>query len=270
MALASEASGLLELFKWLTEEQSRQLHAADKKGVAADAVAEIVLLALRLGDELGIEIDEAIKRKMAKNAEKYPATAVGEIKAGPPPVAARHTEEPSLAKEKRPPASRTRPHAEVEANVRRAAPAEPVQRSPALRDTRRHSQAPSPRQTHNVGRGAQLPTASPPPPVETESVPPASGPDRYAKLDPDAAKSFLKSLSRRLEGVESDEPLWRELRDELETLKRTLHSATPKRAWIGESLKTIQGMLELAARLTLGDEIKAKDYIALVERILQA
>jgi hypothetical protein len=60
------------------------------------------------------------------------------------------------------------------------------------------------------------------------------------------------------------------LRDELETLKRTLHSATPKRAWIGESLKTIQGMLELAARLTLGDEIKAKDYIALVERILQA
>ena len=67
------------------------------------------------------------------------------------------------------------------------------------------------------------------------------------------------------------DPLLRELRDELETLKRTLHSAAPKPVWIAESLKTVRTMLvAAAAEHAIGDEIRAKEHLALIDRILEA
>ena len=72
MALSAEASELLEIFQWLTEEQSRRLTPA-AKDAAADEIADVLLYLVRLGDKLGVDPIAAAKRKMAANAQKYPA-----------------------------------------------------------------------------------------------------------------------------------------------------------------------------------------------------
>ena len=72
MALSAEAAELLEIFQWLTEEQSRRLSPA-AKAAAGDEIADVLLYLIRLGDKLGIDPIAAAQRKMVANAEKYPA-----------------------------------------------------------------------------------------------------------------------------------------------------------------------------------------------------
>ena len=71
MALAGEAGELLEIFQWLTEEQSRNLdpkaHAA-----ASEEIADVLLFLVRLADQLGVDPIAAAHRKLVVNAEKYP------------------------------------------------------------------------------------------------------------------------------------------------------------------------------------------------------
>lgn len=76
-ALCVEAAELLEHFQWQTEEQSRNLAAAQKAEVAAEA-ADVLLYLLQLCDKLNIDLIEAARLKMIVNGEKYPVTgAVG-------------------------------------------------------------------------------------------------------------------------------------------------------------------------------------------------
>jgi dCTP diphosphatase len=111
--------------------------------------------------------------------------------------------------------------------------------------------------------------AAPPPlaPVH-EPPPPPQPPERYTHLDTDVAKGFAKSLAKRVDSARSDDPLLRELHDEVETLRRTLYSPTPKHSWMGESLKTVRAILEEAATHSVGEEIRARDYIAQIDRML--
>jgi hypothetical protein len=118
-----------------------------------------------------------------------------------------------------------------------------------------------------------LEAAAPPVTDEPEAVEPSAPEppwelERYAHLDTDAAKGFVKSLAKRVDGARSDDPLLRELHDEVETLRRTLYSPTPKRSWMGDSLRTIRAILEEAATHAVSDEIRARDYIAQIDRML--
>ena len=71
MALSAEAGELLEIFQWLTEEQSRSLSLA-AHAAASDELADVLLYLIRLGDTLRIDLIAAAHRKLAANAEKYP------------------------------------------------------------------------------------------------------------------------------------------------------------------------------------------------------
>lgn len=75
MALAGEVGELLELFQWLTEEQSKNLTREQRKAVEEE-VADIFLYLLRMADKLGVNLLEAAQRKIAINEEKYPADKV--------------------------------------------------------------------------------------------------------------------------------------------------------------------------------------------------
>lgn len=111
-----------------------------------------------------------------------------------------------------------------------------------------------------------------PPPDEAPEPQPARGepppPERYARLDTVAAKAFVKSLAKRVDGARSDDPLLRELHDEVETLRRSLYSPTPKTSWMGDSLRTIRALLDEAATHEVGEAIRAHDYIAQIDRML--
>jgi len=71
MALAVETAELLEVFQWLTEEQSRNLEP-DAHAAASDEVADVLLYLIRLSDTLGIDPVAAAGRKLVENARKYP------------------------------------------------------------------------------------------------------------------------------------------------------------------------------------------------------
>jgi NTP pyrophosphatase (non-canonical NTP hydrolase) len=74
MALAIEAAELMEHFQWLTPEASRQIAAdAAKLAEVADEIADVVGYAMALANELGIDLSRAIRAKMIKNVQKYPA-----------------------------------------------------------------------------------------------------------------------------------------------------------------------------------------------------
>jgi NTP pyrophosphatase (non-canonical NTP hydrolase) len=74
MALAIEAAELMEHFQWLDPAESRAV-ARDpvKRAAAGEELADVVCYALALAAELQLDISEALRAKMLKNAEKYPA-----------------------------------------------------------------------------------------------------------------------------------------------------------------------------------------------------
>lgn len=74
MALAGEAGELLELFQWLTEDESFAVMDEPRAAEAVrDEIADIMLYALRLADILRVDVDAALRAKLAKNTAKYPA-----------------------------------------------------------------------------------------------------------------------------------------------------------------------------------------------------
>lgn len=71
MALAVEASELLEVFQWLTEEQSRE-PAPEVRERAAEEIADVLVYLVQIAHQLGIDPLAAAHAKIAKNALKYP------------------------------------------------------------------------------------------------------------------------------------------------------------------------------------------------------
>jgi NTP pyrophosphatase (non-canonical NTP hydrolase) len=74
MALAIEAAELMEHFQWLTPEESRAVADDEHRhNEVAEELADVVCYALAMANELGIDVAEALRAKMIKNAQKYPA-----------------------------------------------------------------------------------------------------------------------------------------------------------------------------------------------------
>lgn len=73
MALAGEAAELLELFQWLTPEESETLTQDPAKAKALrDEMADVLFYLLRLVDRFGIDLEAAFLEKMEDNGRKYP------------------------------------------------------------------------------------------------------------------------------------------------------------------------------------------------------
>jgi NTP pyrophosphatase (non-canonical NTP hydrolase) len=74
MGVASEAGELLDIFQWLSEDESRRLQAdfPVEYAEARKELADVCLHLLRLVDKLDIDLEAALEEKMRLNAEKYP------------------------------------------------------------------------------------------------------------------------------------------------------------------------------------------------------
>ena len=75
MALSVETSELVELFQWLTEEESAKLDD-DRRRRVAEELADVLWFLVRLSDRLDIDLLEAAGQKLVTNAQKYPADRV--------------------------------------------------------------------------------------------------------------------------------------------------------------------------------------------------
>lgn len=74
MGIAVEAAELMECFLWLDLPASYET-AKDpaKREAIADEMADVFCYLLNLSNVLGIDLSEALRAKMIKNAQKYPA-----------------------------------------------------------------------------------------------------------------------------------------------------------------------------------------------------
>ncbi|HZG59227.1 MAG TPA: nucleotide pyrophosphohydrolase [Anoxybacillus sp.] len=68
ISLSLEAGELLENFQWKSSEEAVRDNFENMK----DELADVVIYALLLAHELGIDLEEAIMDKMKKNEQKYP------------------------------------------------------------------------------------------------------------------------------------------------------------------------------------------------------
>ncbi len=71
VGLSVEASELLEIFTWLTDEESKNLDS-DKLSMVEDEVGDIFIYLLDFCSTLGIDPTECALQKLIKNAKKYP------------------------------------------------------------------------------------------------------------------------------------------------------------------------------------------------------
>ena len=77
MALTAEVGELNEVFQWLSEEASKKL-GSDPVALkqAEEEISDVLMYLVRLIDVLGIDINQAIQRKLVINEERYPADQV--------------------------------------------------------------------------------------------------------------------------------------------------------------------------------------------------
>jgi dCTP diphosphatase len=74
MSLAIEAAELMEHFQWIDVAESR-LAGDDpvKLATIRDEIADVLCYTLALANELKLDLSDAVRDKMVKNAAKYPA-----------------------------------------------------------------------------------------------------------------------------------------------------------------------------------------------------
>ncbi len=73
MALSVESAELLEIFQWMTENQSNGVKT-DFKTYAKlqDEVADVFVYLMRIVSKTEIDLETVVLNKIKKNAEKYP------------------------------------------------------------------------------------------------------------------------------------------------------------------------------------------------------
>lgn len=72
ISISLEANELLELFQWVREDDIPAM-MKEKFEDVSDELADVVIYCLQFAQHNGINLGEAIRAKMQKNGEKYPA-----------------------------------------------------------------------------------------------------------------------------------------------------------------------------------------------------
>lgn len=76
ISLSIEAAELLEWFQWRDKTAIKQMLETDKREALEDEIADVAVYLSYLCYDLNIDLEQAIKRKMDKNAAKYPVEKV--------------------------------------------------------------------------------------------------------------------------------------------------------------------------------------------------
>jgi dCTP diphosphatase len=74
MGIAVEAAELMECFLWMDLPASREAgNDPLQREAIADEMADVLCYLLNLSNVIGIDLSEALRKKMVKNRLKYPA-----------------------------------------------------------------------------------------------------------------------------------------------------------------------------------------------------
>lgn len=74
LALTGELGELVEIFQWLSDEQSQTAGVSPETATQVhDELADVFIYLVRLSSILNVDLNKAIELKLVKNAIKYPA-----------------------------------------------------------------------------------------------------------------------------------------------------------------------------------------------------
>lgn len=74
MSMAIEAAELMEHFQWITTDASRRVGDEKSKLLAiGEEIADVLCYLLAMANELNLDLSTTVRRKMERNAAKYPA-----------------------------------------------------------------------------------------------------------------------------------------------------------------------------------------------------
>ncbi len=79
IALSVEAGELLEHFQWISEQDVSRL-VSERRAEIAEEIADLAILLTYLTNDLSLDLEEAVKKKLVVNEQKYP---VGKFKGSP-------------------------------------------------------------------------------------------------------------------------------------------------------------------------------------------
>jgi dCTP diphosphatase len=71
VSVVIEASELLEHFQWKSKEEVEK-YVKENKAEIQDEVADVALYLFELADNLGVDLIDAMEKKLEKNKQKYP------------------------------------------------------------------------------------------------------------------------------------------------------------------------------------------------------
>jgi len=70
MAASVEMAELVEIFQWISEDQSRQL-SPEQQEHAGQEVGDVVLYLLLLCSELGLDMEQVVRAKLADSERRF-------------------------------------------------------------------------------------------------------------------------------------------------------------------------------------------------------
>lgn len=76
ISIVLEAAELLENFQWKTDGEIKALLTGKKFEEIGEEIADIAVYLTYLSNDLGIDLEKAVARKLEKNGKKYPAEKV--------------------------------------------------------------------------------------------------------------------------------------------------------------------------------------------------
>ncbi|MBF0465749.1 MAG: nucleotide pyrophosphohydrolase [Nitrospirae bacterium] len=75
MALSAEAAEIVEIFQWLTEDESRRLSDSKLNNLRQE-IADVFIYLINLSDKFSIDLIKEAEDKLQLNRRKYPAHIV--------------------------------------------------------------------------------------------------------------------------------------------------------------------------------------------------
>lgn len=73
MALTGEVGELNEIFQWISEAEAWNVAKDESTAInLRDELADVVIYLVRLASVLEVDLDDAVDKKLKKNAQKYP------------------------------------------------------------------------------------------------------------------------------------------------------------------------------------------------------
>jgi len=77
LSLVGEVGELCELLQWKTEDDiASALSKPEFRSDLSDEIADVLIYLVRLASVTGIDLNEAVTRKIEKNGDRYPAKEV--------------------------------------------------------------------------------------------------------------------------------------------------------------------------------------------------